>query len=66
MLTVKRFRERGIDTRFFGCSATLSVCRTKFGCVSANAVRTIHLNGTPARACLTPVSAVGRNDGHDD
>lgn len=41
---------------------TLGLVGTKFGCgIGQCGACTIHLNGTPARACLTPVSAVGRS-----
>ena len=40
---------------------SLGLVGTKFGCgIGQCGACTIHLNGTPARACLTPVSAVGR------
>jgi isoquinoline 1-oxidoreductase alpha subunit len=39
---------------------TLDLVGTKFGCgIGQCAACTVHLDGTPARACLTPVSAVG-------
>jgi isoquinoline 1-oxidoreductase alpha subunit len=39
----------------------LGLVGTKFGCgVGECGACTIHLDGTPTRACLTPVSAVGR------
>ena len=39
----------------------LNLVGTKYGCgIGQCGACTIHLNGTPARACLTPVSAVGR------
>jgi len=39
---------------------TLNLHGTKFGCgVGQCGACTVHLNGVPARACLTPVSAVG-------
>ncbi len=38
----------------------LDLVGTKFGCgIGQCAACTVHLDGTPARACLTPVSAVG-------
>lgn len=38
----------------------LGLVGTKYGCgIGQCGVCTIHLDGTPARACLTPVSAVG-------
>ena len=38
----------------------LDLVGTKYGCgIGQCGACTIHLNGTPARACLTPVSAVG-------
>lgn len=39
----------------------LDLAGTKYGCgVGQCGACTIHLNGVPARACLTPVSTVGR------
>jgi isoquinoline 1-oxidoreductase alpha subunit len=39
----------------------LNLVGTKYGCgIGQCGACTIHLNGAPARACLTPVSAVGR------
>lgn len=39
----------------------LELSGTKFGCgVGQCGACTIHLNGVPARACMTPVSTVGR------
>ena len=39
----------------------LDLVGTKFGCgIGQCGACTIHLNGVPARACLTPVSTVGR------
>ena len=39
----------------------LGLVGTKYGCgIGACGACTIQLDGTPARACLTPVSAVGR------
>jgi isoquinoline 1-oxidoreductase alpha subunit len=39
----------------------LDLVGTKFGCgVGLCGACTIHLNGVPARACMTPVSTVGR------
>jgi isoquinoline 1-oxidoreductase alpha subunit len=39
----------------------LDLVGTKFGCgVGQCGACTIHLNGVPARACMTPVSTVGR------
>ena len=39
---------------------TLQLTGTKFGCGMAQCgACTVHLDGTPARACVTPVSAVG-------
>src|SRR5581483_12050577 len=39
----------------------LNLKGTKYGCgIGQCGACTIHLNGAPARACLTPVSAVGR------
>ena len=39
----------------------LALVGTKYGCgIGACGACTIQLDGTPARACLTPVSAVGR------
>ena len=38
----------------------LDLVGTKFGCgIGQCAACTVHLDGTPVRACLTPVSAVG-------
>jgi isoquinoline 1-oxidoreductase subunit alpha len=38
----------------------LDLVGTKFGCgIGQCAACTVHLEGTPARACLTPISAVG-------
>jgi isoquinoline 1-oxidoreductase alpha subunit len=38
----------------------LQLSGTKFGCgIGQCGACTVHLNGVPARACLTPVSAVG-------
>jgi isoquinoline 1-oxidoreductase alpha subunit len=40
---------------------TLDLPGTKFGCgVGQCGACTIHLNGVPTRACMTPVSTVGR------
>jgi len=40
---------------------TLELVGTKFGCgVGKCGACTIHLNGVPTRACMTPVSTVGR------
>lgn len=42
---------------------SLGLVGTKFGCgIGQCGVCTIHLNGTPTRACLTPVSAVGQSE----
>ncbi len=39
----------------------LELVGTKFGCgIGQCGACTVHLNGVPARACLTPVSSVGR------
>lgn len=39
----------------------LDLVGTKFGCgIGQCGACTIHLNGVPARACMTPVSTVGR------
>jgi isoquinoline 1-oxidoreductase alpha subunit len=39
----------------------LELVGTKFGCgVGQCGACTVHLNGVPARACMTPVSTVGR------
>ena len=39
----------------------LDLTGTKYGCgVGQCGACTIHLNGVPARACMTPVSTVGR------
>jgi isoquinoline 1-oxidoreductase alpha subunit len=39
---------------------SLDLVGTKFGCgIGQCAACTVHLDGSPARACLTPVSAVG-------
>ena len=39
---------------------SLDLVGTKFGCgIGQCAACTVHLDGAPARACLTPVSAVG-------
>ena len=39
----------------------LGLVGTKYGCgIGACGACTIHLDGTPTRACLTPISAVGR------
>ena len=38
----------------------LHLVGTKFGCgIAACGACTVHLNGEPARACVTPISAVG-------
>jgi isoquinoline 1-oxidoreductase subunit alpha len=38
---------------------TLDLVGTKFGCgIGQCAACTVHIDGTPARACLTPVSAI--------
>ncbi len=38
----------------------LHLVGTKFGCgIAACGACTVHLNGVPARACVTPISAVG-------
>jgi isoquinoline 1-oxidoreductase alpha subunit len=40
---------------------SLGLVGTKFGCgVGQCGACTVHLNGVPARACLTPVASVGR------
>jgi isoquinoline 1-oxidoreductase subunit alpha len=40
---------------------TIGLVGTKYGCgVGQCAACTVHLNGVPARACMTPVSTVGR------
>ena len=40
---------------------SLNLVGTKFGCgIGQCGACTIHLNGVPTRACLTPVSTVGR------
>jgi isoquinoline 1-oxidoreductase alpha subunit len=40
---------------------TLGLVGTKYGCgVGQCGACTVHLNGVPARACMTPVSTVGR------
>ena len=40
---------------------TLNLPGTKYGCgIGQCGACTIHLNGVPARACMTPVSTVGR------
>lgn len=40
---------------------TLGLVGTKFGCGAGHCgACTVHLNGVPARACMTPVSTVGR------
>src|SRR5882672_2914499 len=40
---------------------TIGLVGTKFGCgVGQCGACTVHLNGVPTRACLTPVSTVGR------
>ncbi len=40
---------------------SLELVGTKFGCgVGMCGACTVHLNGVPARACMTPVSTVGR------
>ncbi len=40
---------------------TLNLPGTKFGCgVGSCGACTVHLNGVPTRACMTPVSTVGR------
>ncbi|HBK87768.1 MAG TPA: (2Fe-2S)-binding protein, partial [Cytophagales bacterium] len=39
----------------------LNLTGTKFGCgIAQCGACTIHLNGVPTRACMTPVSTVGR------
>ncbi len=39
---------------------TLGLTGTKFGCgIALCGACTVHLNGTPTRACVTPVTAVG-------
>jgi isoquinoline 1-oxidoreductase alpha subunit len=39
---------------------SLGLVGTKFGCgIGQCGACTVHLNGTPARACLTPVSSIG-------
>ena len=39
----------------------LELVGTKFGCgVGQCGACTVHVNGVPTRACLTPVSTVGR------
>jgi len=44
----------------------LELVGTKFGCgIGQCGACTVHLNGVPTRACLTPVSTVGRMKGHD-
>ena len=45
----------------------LNLKGTKFGCGMAQCgACTIHLDGEPTRACVTPVSAVGAQEDHDD
>jgi len=40
---------------------TLGLVGTKFGCGAGHCgACTVHLNGVPTRACMTPVSTVGR------
>jgi len=40
---------------------SLNLVGTKFGCgIGQCAACTVHLNGVPARACMTPISTVGR------
>ncbi|NML24694.1 (2Fe-2S)-binding protein [Zoogloea dura] len=40
---------------------TLELAGTKFGCGAGHCgACTVHLNGVPTRACMTPVSTVGR------
>ncbi len=40
---------------------TLGLVGTKFGCgIGQCGACTVHLNGVPTRACMTPVSTVGR------
>lgn len=40
---------------------TLELVGTKFGCGAGHCgACTVHLNGVPTRACMTPVSTVGR------
>jgi isoquinoline 1-oxidoreductase subunit alpha len=42
---------------------SLGLVGTKFGCgIGQCGACTVHLNGAPARACLTPVSIVGNTD----
>ena len=44
----------------------LGLTGTKFGCgVAQCGACTVHVNGTPTRSCVTPISAVaGKNDHH--
>jgi isoquinoline 1-oxidoreductase alpha subunit len=39
---------------------SLNMCGTKYGCgIAQCGACTVHLNGTPTRSCVLPVSAVG-------
>ena len=45
---------------------TLGLTGTKFGCGLAQCgACTVHLDGEPIRSCVTPVSTVGAQEGHD-
>jgi len=40
----------------------LNLVGTKFGCgIGQCGVCTVHINGEPARACLTPIAKVGKS-----
>jgi isoquinoline 1-oxidoreductase alpha subunit len=42
---------------------SLDLCGTKYGCgIAQCGACTVHLNGTPTRSCVLPVSAVGTSE----